>query len=100
VTRYFVPDLPGIHIIDFYGARVDWPCRYRVEGKETVSPKALKVSKTSFRLLHTIHVDLSKKYKHTYHVSCGVWDKIKEYHLSLLSVDVVKGDYRTNSTYT
>jgi hypothetical protein len=29
-----------------------------------------------------------------YNVSCGVRDKIKEYHLSLSSVDVVKGDYR------
>jgi hypothetical protein len=23
---------------------------------------------------------------------CGVWDKIKEYHLSLSTMDVVKGD--------
>jgi hypothetical protein len=27
-------------------------------------------------------------------VSCGVWDKIKEYHLPLSSMD---GDYRINS---
>jgi hypothetical protein len=33
-------------------------------------------------------------------VSCGVRDKIKEYHLSLSSMDVVKGDYGINSTYT
>jgi hypothetical protein len=25
-------------------------------------------------------------------VSCGIWDKIKEWHLSLSSKDVVKGD--------
>jgi hypothetical protein len=32
-------------------------------------------------------------------VSCGVQEKIKEYHLSLSSKGVVKGDERINSTY-
>jgi hypothetical protein len=31
-------------------------------------------------------------------VSCGVRDKIKEEHLSLSSMDVVKGDLRFNTT--
>jgi hypothetical protein len=33
-------------------------------------------------------------------VLCGVRDITKEYHLSLSSMDVVKGDLRINSTYT
>jgi flagellar motility protein MotE (MotC chaperone) len=74
---------------------VDIDCR---ANENTAIDQITKKQKHTLKQAHTC-VDMDKaikvlevKLELEIKVSCGVRDKIREYHLSLSSMDVVKGD--------